>query len=237
MQTNKEYEDEYDEFDFPVISNKGFSHSGITMHKLKYDNKYWTKIEQPDPKESNFIKKFNDEHFRKSSLIEHSKILKELEKTTKTNNFLNKFYLDSEDSIKLIYRASEDKEFLFENFIKAYLNTKYKILIMKTFIDMYFIKTLNFPENKWDNVIENYYIFSSGKFKKLDDTYLSVNKDNKLGKPQFELNNYITIFNSYNSGKLLLKSEKNNNKFSVVDLELFSLSNKKYEQTKRISIK
>ena len=32
--------EEYDEYDFPVTNSKGFSHYGITMHKLKYDYNY-----------------------------------------------------------------------------------------------------------------------------------------------------------------------------------------------------
>ena len=226
---NDEYNeyDENDEYDFPVTNSKGFSHYGITMHKIKYDYKNWCYIEEENPSELNFIKKFQDKHFAKSSLIEHSSILKDYQKNTKINNFLNKFYLDRDDKIKLIYRASEDKEFLFENFINAYFNSKNRIIIMKTSINMYFIKTFNFPEWKWGKMIEDFYIFYVDKFMKLKDTNLIVKKDNKNGKPQFELSNYFSIFNSYNSGKLL-KSEKNN-KFSIVDAEIFSLSNKKFE--------
>ena len=235
MKKNKKNDEEYDEYDFPVISNKGYSFSGLTFHKIKYDSDYWLRNPEEDPIETNFIKNFNDTHFKKQSLTEHSKILKEYQKTTKIKNFLNKFYLDSGDTIKLIYRASEDKEFLFENFINAYLSTKNIILIMKTSLDMYFIKTFNYHENTWMNPIEYYYIFYIDKFKKLEDTYLIVNKNNKNGKPQFELTNYITIFNSYNSGKLLT-SEKNN-KFSVVDLEILSLRNKKFDQINKIPLK
>ena len=119
--------DEYDEYDFPVTNSKGFSHSGITMHKIKYDYKNWCYIEEENPSELNFIKKFQDKHFAKSSLIEHSSILKDYQKNTKINNFSNKFYLDNDDKIKLIYRASEDKEFLFENFINVYLNQKIEL--------------------------------------------------------------------------------------------------------------
>ena len=126
---NDEYNeyDENDEYDFPVTNSKGFSHSGITMHKIKYDLKNWCYFEEENPSELNFIKKIQDKHFAKSSLIEHSSILKEYQKNTKINNFLNKFYLDSDDKIKLIYRASEDKEFLFENFINVYLNQKIEL--------------------------------------------------------------------------------------------------------------
>ena len=172
-------------------------------------------------------KKFNDKYFKKSSLIEHSIILSNYQKITKIKNFLNRFYLDYDDAIKLVYRASKDKEFLFENFIKAYMNSNNRIIIMKTSINMYFIKTFNFPEWKWGNMIEDFYLFYIDKFMKLKDTNLIIKKDNKNGKPQFELSNYFSIFNSYNSGKLL-KSEKNN-KFSIVDAEIFSLSNKKFE--------
>ena len=145
--------DEYDEYDFPVTNGKGFSHYGITMHKIKYDYDYWCKLPEENPIESNFIKEFKNKHLKKSSLIEHSLILKDYQKNTKINNFLNKFYLDDGDKIKLVYRASEDKEFLFENFINAYFNSKNRIIIMKTSIDMYFIKTFNFPELKWENMI------------------------------------------------------------------------------------
>ena len=141
--------EEYDEYDFPVTNSKGFSHYGITMHKLKYDYNYWLNYlnnDDENPSQSKFMKNFKDKHFKKSSLIEHSAILKEYQKITKIKNFLNKFYLDYGDTIKLVYRASEDKEFLFENFIKAYLNSKNRIIIMKTSINMYFIKTFNFPE-------------------------------------------------------------------------------------------
>ena len=172
------------------------------MHKIKYDYKYWCYNEEENPSELNFIKKFQEKHFEKSSLIEYSSILKDYQKNTKINNFLNKFYLDSGDKIKLIYRASEDKEFLFENFINAYFNSKNRIIIMKTSIDMYFIKTFNFPEWKWGNMIEDFYIFNDDKFIKLKDTNLIIKKDNKNGKPQFELSNFFSIFNSYNSGKL-----------------------------------
>ena len=218
---------EYDEYDFPVTNSKGFSHYGITMHKIKYDYNYWCKNDEEDPSELNFLKKFKDKHYKKSSLIAHSVILKDYQKITKVNNFLNKFYLDCDDKIKLIYRASEDKEFLFENFINAYLNSKNRIIIMKTSIDMYFIKTFNFPENKWSSMLENFYIFYIDKFMKLNDTNLIIKKDNKNGKPQFELSNYFSIFNSYNSGKLL--NSKKNNQFSIVEAEIFSLTNKKFD--------
>ena len=220
--------EEYDEYDFPVTNSKGFSYSGITMHKIKYDSKFWLKHYEENPKEENFIKEFQKKHFQKSSLIEHSQILKEYKKITKINKFLDKLYLDSGDKIKLIYRASEDKEFLFENFIKAYLKSKNRILIMKTSINMYFIKTFNFPEYTWDNFLEDFYIFYDDKFKKLNDTNLNIKDDNKNGTPQFELVNYFSIFNSYNSGKLL-DSEKNH-KFSVVDVEIFSVNNKKFDK-------
>ena len=218
---------DYDEFDFPVTNSKGFSHYGITMHKLKYDYDYWCKIDEEDISDTNFRKKFNDEYFKKSSLIEHSIILSNYQKNTKIKNFLNRFYLDYGDAIKLVYRASRDKEFLFENFINAYLNSKNRIIVMKTSINMYFIKTFNFPEYKWDSPLEDYYIFYDEKFMKLNDTNLIIRENNKNGNPQFELLNYITIFNSYNSGKLL-KSEKNN-KFSVIEAEIFSLSIKKFQ--------
>ena len=216
-----------DEFDFPVTNSKGFSHSGITMHKLKYDYDYWCKIDDEDISDTNFRKKFNDKHFKKSSLIEHSIILKDYQKTTKIKNFLNRFYLDSGDTIKLVYRASKDKEFLFENFINFYMNSNNRIIIMKTSLNMYFIKTFNFPEYNWNSPLEDFYMFYDDKFMKLKDTNLIIRENNKNGNPQFEVLNYITIFNSYNSGKLL-KSEKNN-KFSVVEAEIFSLSNKKFE--------
>ena len=218
---------DYDEYDFPITNIKGSSFYGITMHKLKYNYDYWCKIDEEKPSESNFRKKFTDKHFKRSSLIEHSIILKDYQKITKINNFLKKFYLDYGDSIKLVYRASEDKEFLFENFIKAYLNSNNRIIIMKTSINMYFIKTFNFPEYKWNNNLEEFYIFYDDKFMKLDDTKLVIKKDNKNGTPQFELSNYFSIFNSYNSGKLL-KSEKNN-KFSIVEAEIFSINNKKFD--------
>ena len=99
---------------------------------------------------------------------------------------------------------------------------------MKTSVNLCFIKTFNFPEYKWDNNLEEYYIFYIDKFMKLNDTNLVIQKDNKKGKPQFELSNYISIFNSYNSGKLL-NTEKNN-KFSIVEAEIFSLSNKKFNE-------
>ena len=226
---NNKYDeyDEYDEYDFPVTNIKGSSYYGLTMHKLKYDYDYWCRLEEENPSESNFRKKFIDKHFKKSSLIEHSLILQDYQKITTIKNFLKKFYLDCGDTIKLEYRASEDKEFLFENFIKAYLNSKNRIIIMKTSINMYFIKTFNFPEYKWSNNIEDFYIFYTDKFMKLDDTNLIIKKDNKNGKPQFELSNYFSIFNSYNSGKLL-KSKKNN-QFSIVEAEIFSLYNKKFD--------
>ena len=218
---------EYYKFYFPVNNSKGFSHSELTMHKLKYDYDYWCKIDEEDISDTNFRKKFNDKYFKKSSLIEHSIILSNYQKITKIKNFLNRFYLDYGDAIKLVYRASKDKEFLFENFIKAYLNSNNRIIIMKTSINMYFIKTFNFPEYKWASPLEDFYIFYDDKFMKLNDTNLVIRENNKNGNPQFELLNYITIFNSYNSGKLL-KSEKNN-KFSVIDAEIFSLSNKKFQ--------
>ena len=108
---------EYDEYDFPVTNSKGYSYYGLTMHKIKYDYNYLLKIDEEDKSELNFRKKFNDKYFKKSSLIEHSVILKDYQKITKINNFLNKLYLGYGDTIKLVYRASEDKEFLFENFI------------------------------------------------------------------------------------------------------------------------
>ena len=83
---NNEYE-EYDEYDFPVTNSKGFSHYGITMHKLKYDYNYWANIEEENPSESKFIKNFKDKHFKKSSLIEHSVILKDYQKITKQKIF------------------------------------------------------------------------------------------------------------------------------------------------------
>ena len=224
---NKE-EDEYDEYDFPVISNKGFSHSGITMHKIKYDSNYWLRNEEENPIEKNFIQNFNDKHFKKSSLIKYSKILTDYQKITKINSFLKRFYLDCEDKIKLIYRASDDKEFLFENFIKSYLNSKNKIIIMRTSIDLYFIKTFNFPEYKWDNAKEEYYIFYIDKFIKLENTNLTISDNNKNGHPQFELTNFLYIFNSYNSGKIL-NSEKNT-KFSVIDIEILSIINNKFDE-------
>ena len=193
---------EYYKFDFPVNNSKGFSHSGLTMHKLKYDYDYWCKIDEEDISDTNFRKKFNDKYFKKSSLIKYSIILSNYQKTTKIKNFLNRFYLDYGDAIKLIYRASKDKEFLFENFINAYLNSKNRIIIMKTSINMYFIKTFNFPQYKWDSPLEDYYIFYDEEFKKLNDTYLIIRPNNKNGNPQFELLNYITIFNSF----LILKN-------------------------------
>ena len=226
MEKKNEY-DEYDEYDFPVTNSKGYSYSGLTMHKLKYDHDYWCKIEEEDPCEINFRKKFVDEHFQKSSLIEHSVILKDYQKITKIKNFLKKFFLGYGDKIKLVYRASEDKEFLFDNFIKAYLNSKNRIIIMKTSINMYFIKTFNFPEYTWNNKLEDFYIFYIDKFMKLDDTNLIIKKDNKNGTPQFELTNYISIFNSYNSGRFF--GSKRNEKFSILEAEIFSLSNKKFE--------
>ena len=93
---------------------------------------------------------------------------------------------------------------------------------------MYFIKTFNFSEYKWNSLLEIFYIFYDDKFMKLNDTNLIIRENNKNGNPQFELLNYITIFNSYNSGKFL-KFEKNNNKFSVIEAEIFSLSIKKFQ--------
>ena len=101
---------------------------------------------------------------------------------------------------------------------------------MKTSINMYFIKTFNFPENWWDKMLEDFYIFYADKFVKLTDANLIIKKDNKNRKPQFELSNYFSIFNSYNSGKLL-KSEKII-KFSIIEAEIFSLTNKKFEDKK-----
>ena len=44
---------------------------------------------------------------------------------------------------------------------------------MKTSINMYFIKTFNFPEYTWSKMLEDYYIFYDDKFTKLDNTQLS----------------------------------------------------------------
>ena len=228
---------EYDEYDFPVTSSKGYSYPFITFHKIKYDSKYWLKNEEENPSEINFIKNFNEKHFKKTSLTQYSSILKDLQKNNKINNLKNIFYIDYGDNIKLIYKASEDKEFLFENFIKAYLSIKNTILIMKTSINFYFIKTFNFSEDNWYGKSENYYIYyeNENKLEKLNKTNLIIRKDNRFGNPQFELTNYFTIFNSYNSGNIL-KSKKND-KFSIIDIELFSLDNPKFNTNKYIPIK
>ena len=137
---NMEEEAEYDEHDYPVTGIKGYGYSGLSLHVIKHslrkDNLF--NIENPNIQEEQFIKDFNKEHFKNIHLIDYSKILKNFQKSEKINNFIEKLSFEYDNTIKLMYRASEDKELSFEKLINTYINTEKSSLLIKTSLDIYF---------------------------------------------------------------------------------------------------
>ena len=236
----EEEEAEYDEHDYPVTGIKGSAYYGLSMHNLKYRKKedIFT-YESPNPKELQFLKDFNNEHFKNINLVDFSKILQNFKKNAKIGNFFDKLSYNYKSIIKLAYRASENKELSFEKLINSYLSSSNSILIIKTSLDIYFIKLYHHRieciDNQYKDIYDNYYIFDSEDYLKIDeiDHILNIQIGNQNGKAQIELTNILTIFNSFNSGKIIndikfkhKKIEKGSN-FSILDAEVFSLIEKK----------
>ena len=155
------------------------------------------------------------------------------------DNFLDKLSYNYESIIKLVYRASEDKEQSFEKIINSYLNLSNSILLIKTSLELYFIKLyhhkIEFIDYQYKDIYDIYYIFDYEDYLKIDenDHTLNIQIGNQNGKAQIELTNTFTIFNSFNSGKIIndikfkhKKIEKGTT-FSIIDAEVFSLIEKK----------
>jgi len=238
----EEEEAEYDEHDYPVTGIKGSAFYGVTMHGLKYRKKEDIFIyDSPNPKDMKFIKDFNKEHYKNLNLDNFSKILQNFKKNAKMDNFLDKLSFNYESTIKLVYRASEDKEQSFEKLINSYLNSSNSILLIKTSLDLYFIKLYHHKIVLFDfgykDIYDNYYIFDNEDYLKIDENEqkLNIQIGNQNGKAQIELTNTFTIFNSFNSGKIIndikfkhKKFEKGTT-FSIIDAEVFSLIEKRKE--------
>jgi len=238
----EEEEAEYDEHDYPVTGIKGSAFYGVTMHGLKYRKKEDIFIyDSPNPKDMKFIKDFNKEHYKNLNLDNFSKILQNFKKNAKMDNFLDKLSFNYESTIKLVYRASEDKEQSFEKLINSYLNSSNSILLIKTSLDLYFIKLYHHKIVLFDfgykDIYDNYYIFDNEDYLKIDENEqkLNIQIGNQNGKAQIELTNIFNIFNSFNSGKIINDIKFKHKKFekgatfSIIDAEVFSLIEKRKE--------
>ena len=232
----EEEEAEYDEHDYPVTAIKGSGFYGTTMHSLKYRKKEDIFIyDSPSPKEIQFIKDFNKEHYKNINLVDFSQILQNFKKNAKIGNFLDKLNYNYESTIKLVYRASDDKDFSFEKLINSYLKASKSILLIKTSLEIYFIKLyhhkIEFIDYQYQDFYDNYYIFDSEDYLKIDEIKytLNIQSGNQNGKAQIELANTFTVFNSFNSGKFIndikfkhKKIEKGST-FSIIEAEVFTL--------------
>ena len=222
-------DDNYDEYDYPVTNYKGHSYPGITMHQIKYGliDYYFRESSEEEKK---FINKFNEIHYKNIYLIDYSLILKEYQKNTKIKNLLNQFYYDYNYIIKFKFRASEDKDLNFKNFLNAYTNSSNQILVIKLSLDIYFVQLYKYSNYNFDYIY--YYIFDYEDYIKYE-SFLNNKLNIKLNeKPHIEFTNYFTILNSYNSGKfindIILKDKKieKGTNFSILDLEIFTLNKK-----------
>lgn len=124
-------------------------------------------------------------------------ILKHFQKNGKLNKFLDKLSFEYGNTIKLIYRVSEDKELSFEKFINTNINTDKSLLIIKTSLDIYFIKIYHHKYTIVDGVAksidDNYFIFDNENYLKLneDEIILDVHFGNEHWKGTNRINKYI----------------------------------------------
>ena len=105
-------------------------------------------------------------------------------------------------------------------------------------IDIYFIKIHYHKYINYHYDYYHYFIFDNEDYLKLNENEISLNVHlgNENGKAQIELTNTFSIYNSFNSGKIIndikLKYRKleKGSTFSIIDAEIFSLIGKKKEK-------
>ena len=235
--TRNEYDDDY--YCFNKNTYRDFTRK---KHKNKYNfnevyrekdkNKYFSYNKESTLKEIITINKFSN--YQKPYLINHSFILKEYQKITKIDYFINKFcYHSAPDSyLKLRYRASEYKKLKNKDFEKIYNETKWPSVVIKTSINIYFIEFSDFEKNRYPpRTISKFYLFDLEEYILLEDHSGKIN-DPKIKK-------YISFYNNFSSGEFINDIKLKNKiipkgmSFNVEDIEIFALRNKQKEKEKK----
>ena len=198
------------------------------VYKEKEKNKYLSYNKESTLKEIISINKFLN--IQIPNLINHSLILKEYQKITKLKDWIYKFcYNSSQESyLKLRFRASEYRKLKNKDFEKIYNETQWPSVVIKTSIGIYFVEFSDFEKNRYPaRIIKKYYLFDIENFILLGESLKQIF--------DFDFNKYITFYNNFSSGEFI-KDIKLKNKiipkgmtFTIEDIEIFALRNKKKE--------
>lgn len=233
--SKKDNEDENDYF-CNKITHSNFKkrkdkkkYSFDDVYKEKDKNKYLSYNKESTLSEIIAINKFLNS--QKPNLINHSVILKEYQKGTKLNNFLDKFFYGSfpDSYLKLRYRASEYRKLKNKDFEKIYKETQWPTVVMKTSINFYFIQFSDLEKNRYPpRALLKFYLFDFEDYILLEDSFDKIIHS-------YEKENLI-FYNNFSSGEFIKEIKFKNKKipkgmkFTVEDAEIFALRNKEKEK-------
>ena len=237
---NNEVEDEYDDLIFNYCSkNKKISENNLFNEKILHKNKLKGKsfdypINIKFEKKSNIDElNFLDKNFPKLYLKDYSVILKEFNKTAKNKAILNKLSYSYESKLNLAYRASLDKKFSFDNFLKFQKNTLYNSFVLKTSLDIFYVYIYNFIGNEkiyGDYNKKRIYLFDKENCIELNNKNCGINEE------RHEIFNEYFIVNNYSFAEIIKdihfknKTISKGTRFYITNAEIFGLKNKKEEK-------